>query len=240
MNDCTGTSPLYQDAPGWLSKLPATCCEAELNLNERDDRILWTLTHRLRVMSIRQIAGTWWDDPLSSTARSRLRQLAGTGIIEVKPTMAHPEIELTAPVLTWRPGDPEPDFGAVAYRLKSRWKQAPISTPLVHATRVAVRMFGGFTGGRGPRPSEATHDLHLAQVFLRLQKSDPKLAKSWCSESEQYAEGRGRNERLPDAIIRGRRGGSPPTRIIEFGGAYSKPKLIEFHQAMSRFFYEVW
>lgn len=211
-----------------------------MNLTDRDDRILWTLTHRLRVLSVRQIAQSWWDDPSSRGARSRIRQLSDAGLVEVMPTMAHPEIELTAPVLTWRPGGTEPNFGAVAYRLKSRWNQAPISTALVYATRVAVRMFGGFTGGRGPRPSEATHDLHLAQVFLLFQRANPTLAKRWCSEAEQYAEGKGRGERLPDAIIRGRRGGEPPAQIIEFGGAYSRAKLIEFHHALSAFCYEVW
>ncbi len=152
--------------------------------------------------------------------------------------MAHPEIELDAPILCWRPADADPDFGAAAYRLKTRWTKAPITTPLVFATRSAMAMYGGYIGGRGPRPSEATHDIHLAQVYFRLTEANPKVARRWVSESEQYAEGDGRDERLPDALIRGRRG-SPP-HIVEFGGAYSKAKLIEFHRGMSSFAYELW
>lgn len=210
-----------------------------LSLSRFDEQLLWTLTHRLRLLSVPQIARTWGIGTSESAAPFRVRQLAAAGLIEMKPTMVHPELELIGPVLNWRPGDAEPDFGAVAYRLQSRWKETAVSVVLVHATRIAVQMFGGFTGGRGPRPSEATHDLHLAHVFLRLQGTDPKLARRWCSESELYAEGRGRNERLPDAVIRGR-AGVPPIRIIEFGGAYAKAKLADFHRAMSGLRYEVW
>lgn len=211
-----------------------------MNLTTRDEQILWTLTHRLRLLSVAQVARTWWKKLHRASAASRLRQLAEAGLIEVENLMTHPEILLAAPVVAWCPGDDEPDFGAVAYRLKSRWTEAPIPTPLVNATRAAVGMFGGYTGGRGPRPSETTHDLYLAQVFLSLQAADPSLAKRWVSENELYADGRGRNERLPDAVIRGRRAGEPPARIIEFGGAYSKSKLADFHRAFSTYSYEVW
>ncbi|HWL93116.1 MAG TPA: hypothetical protein VNT79_06250 [Phycisphaerae bacterium] len=210
-----------------------------MNLTARDEQIFWTLTHRLRLLSVRQVARTWWKTNHPASAVSRLRQLADAGLVEVENVMAHPEVQLAAPVLAWQPGDDEPDFGAVAYRLKSRWTKAPIPTPLVHATRAAVGMFGGYTGGRGPRPSEATHDLHLAQVFLSLQAGDPQLAKRWVSENELYADGRGRNERLPDALIRGRRAGEPP-RIVEFGGSYSKAKLADFHRELSANSYEIW
>lgn len=200
---------------------------------------MWTLTHRLRLMSIRQVARRWWELDQPASASARLRQLAGTGLIEMKSVMVHPEIDLDAPVLCWRPTDAQPDFGAAAYRLKARWTESPVSTPLAFASRAAVTMFGGYTGGRGPRPTEATHDLHLAQVYLRMTDADAKIARRWISENEQYAEGRGRNERLPDAVIRGR-SGSPPLRVVEFGGAYSKAKLIAFHEAVCQFPYEVW
>ena len=209
-----------------------------MTLTPRDEDILRILTHRLRLISIQQVARIWWTRAQPASAASRLRQLAAAGLVEAMTVMAHPEIELKAPILCWRPSDAEPDFGAASYRLKARWTKAPTATPLVFATREAMAMYGGYIGGRGPRPSEATHDIHLAQVYFRLMDAYPKLADRWVSENQQYAEGGGRDERLPDALIRGRPG-SPP-RIVEFGGAYSKAKLIEFHRGMSSFAYEVW
>jgi len=213
---------------------------ATVILTERDKEILRILTHRLPLMSIRQVGRTWWKSEQDRSASARLRRLAQEGLVEVKPVMAHPEILLEAPILRWLPGDREPDFGSVAYRLKARWTMTPISTPLTHATHRCASMLGGDIGGRGPRPSEATHDLHLAQVYLGLRKADPGAAKRWCSERELYAQGRGRNERLPDAIIHEPGRGETPARIIEFGGAYSKAKLADFHREFADLPYEVW
>lgn len=211
-----------------------------MELDTTDETLLWVLTHRLRLLSVAQVARTWWPTVQQRSVEARLRGLVKAEMIRIESFMAHPELPLPGPVFSWHPGDVEPAWGPIAYRLQSRWPKPLVATPLVFATPQCTRMFGGYTGGRGPRPSEATHDLHLGQVYLVLRQREPKTEKRWVSENELYAEGRGRNERLPDAIIRGPRAGAPPTRVIEFGGAYKKSKLEEFHREMARFRYEVW
>jgi hypothetical protein len=211
-----------------------------MTLTPRDEQIVRMLTNRLRLLGVGQVARKWWAGHAIETARARLRKLAGAGLIELTTVMAHPEIILSAPVLTWRPGNVDPDFGPIAYRLKRRWTQPRIATAIAHATRRSASMFGGHTGGRGPRPTETTHELHLAQVYLHLERDDPSSAERWVSERELYAEGWGRNERLPDAIIRHGGSESPPVRVIEFGGAYSKAKLQEFHLEMRDIPYDLW
>lgn len=210
-----------------------------LRLTTRDEGILDTLTQRVRVLSIGQIVRTWWPEQRrgEESAASRLQALADAGFIMRIVEWAHPELSLDAPALIWRPGEEVPNLGQVSYRLRSRWTGAPRATTAFIATRLAGSTFGG-NGGRRPRPSEMTHDLHLAAVFLRLLSKQPRTAQSWISEAAQYAKGAGRHERLPDALVRDRNG----TTVIEFGGAYSKRKLMEFHEfcVERSLSYELW
>lgn len=112
----------------------------------------------------------------------RLRELEIDGLIEIITIMARPEIDLAGPVFSWEPGDPNPDFGPIAYQLRNRWQKPLVSTPAAMATRQANRLYGGYTGGRKPRPSEATHDVHLGQLYLHLRETQPKLAAAWVSK----------------------------------------------------------
>jgi hypothetical protein len=83
-----------------------------------------------------------------------------------------------------------------------------------------------------------THDVHLSAVYLHLLVHEPRIATTWISEAGQYAHGAGRNERLPDALVRRASG----VTVIEFAGAYSKGKLSEFHEhcASRGLPYELW
>lgn len=209
-----------------------------LNPQCRDVAIL--LAHDIRIMSIDQIARTFFADSSNPchVARRQMYELQRIGLVKVTQTIVHPEADLGSPLLDWTPGDPPPDFPLLAAKTSTRWTQSPAPTTLVHATRDAAKLFGGYTAGRVPRRTEVCHDLHLAQVYLNLRRDRPSYAKRWMSEQEQYARGGGRNERLPDAIIRGRR--KPIDRIIEFAGSYSQAKLREMHLAFCHVPYELW
>ncbi len=95
-------------------------------------------------------------------------------------------------------------------------------------------MFGGH-GGRFPRESEETHDIHVSAIYLNLRLSAPALAVSWIHEEEIKRERKQSKGKLPDAIVSHR-------KVIEFGGAYKKQKLIGFHRfcEANNFEYEVW
>lgn len=210
-----------------------------INLTSRDTELLQVLTLRIRILSLAQIGRVWWPDaatPAIAPMR-RLQQLQADGYVELVSVMAHPETELSRPLVTWQPGLPPPDQGALAYRLRTRWNEPLVDTPCVIATAFAGRFFGGY-GGRKPRRAETTHDLHLSAVFLQMQTNHPERAATWISE-----EGRKKDlehgEKLPDAIVTD----GDHLTVIELGGkSYDRPKLEAFHDhcAGRNLAYEVW
>lgn len=207
-------------------------------LTERDRDLLETLTLRVRVLSLAQIGRVWWHDSLRpiSLIRRRLTQLQDAGFVETFDLMAHPELPVSEALTKWTPGKPAPDFGALSWRLRSRWDQPQVNTRCVIATRLAGHFFGGY-GGRKPRRAETSHDLHLSAVYLRIRAHEPDRAATWISEAARKKEA-GFGEKLPDGIVFD---GQQKT-AIEFGGAYDKPKLEAFHNFCQQqsLAYEIW
>jgi len=211
----------------------------QVELTNRDEAILQALTNRVRVLSIGQVARTFWDGSVhpGTAAKRRLARLEDAGLIEPMMLMAHPELLLSDPVVRWRPGDASPDLGQASYRLKARWTKSPIPTAVVVASERGGNAAGGI-GGRRPRTSEGTHDLHVASVYLRLLRDSPSRARYWVSEGALARPMRGCGNKLPDALI-----ASPSERtVVEFGGAYPKRKLEGFHAfwAKEQMAYEIW
>lgn len=213
-----------------------------LALTTRDDEILDTLTLRVRVLTLEQVVRTWWPSLAHGrqSALRRLRELESEGNIRIFEMLAHPELPLVDPVVAWRPRDPEPGFDKVAYRLATRWTLPPTRHTALIATRKTGLHYGGW-GGRHPRPTERTHDLHMAALYLLKRAENPAVSRHWQSEeklrehrkSEKYDE----RQHLPDAIL------TRPKRIaIEFGGSYKVEKLRSFHYYCQRIGlpYEMW
>ncbi len=213
-----------------------------MTLTDRDAEILDALTLRVRVLSIPQIARTWWPDAAEPerAARTRLKALETEGLVHRFSLLAHPEIELTQPVFAWNmiyvPTQKSfaSEFSGISWRLRCRWSESPHAIPAVIASTRAANLFSGH-GGRYPRAAEHTHDLHLSQVFLRKRESiRPQF---WISEERLRTEMRDTGF-LPDAMIR-----LPEhSVIIEFGGAYSKSKIERFHRfcVEGNLPYELW
>lgn len=203
--------------------------------------ILEVLTLRVRVLSIEQIAASWWPtsgDGATTTASKRLAQIADAGLVERFTSVCHPLLQLAEPLVFWRPGDPAPDFAPLAYRLQSRWTKPPVPVPSFIATPNAGTRFGGY-GGRKPKPTEQAHDLHVSAVYLALRKRSPEEATLW--RSEQWVKDHfkdHRRSRIPDAILAHRNA----FHVVEFGGAYNHRKLEAFHSwcRSSAYSYEVW
>lgn len=209
-------------------KLPRPCATIRrVTLTERDAEILQCLTHKVRVFTIPQLARTWWPTSAhaEANAQARIKLLAENGLAERLTILAHPEIELPAPIAIWKVGDPAPNLGAASWALRSRWAKPPIRTQCLVATKRAGIYFGGNGGGRLPRRSEQTHDIHMGALFLQFRELLPELIPYWVSEETLRAESPERGEKVPDAMIRT----GDSRRIIEFGGAYPKKKLESFH-----------
>ena len=205
---------------------------------ENGELLLDLLTHKTRVFSVAQIARSIWPELRGAAGVCRqLRALEVRGLVICFRAEVHPELPLSAPVFSWFPGCRLPDFAVVSHRLRNRWTEKTVSTQCVIASTSAGRLHGGW-GGRFPRESEETHDLHLSAVYLRLHETNPEAAARWISEETIRLRRGSRSEKLPDALI------DDPTspRIVEFGGAYKKKKLEAFHGYCSELGlpYEVW
>src|SRR5690606_7256606 len=127
--------------------------------------VVEALTLKVHVITLEQVARTWWNDTPSGKreATARLSRLARAGwlVEEVAPVRA--ELRLEAPFLTWQPGDADPAFGEVAYSISRRWQDKPTRTSIYRATKRAASVFGGYAGATNS--AKVDHDVHLAAVY---------------------------------------------------------------------------
>lgn len=186
------------------------------------------LVLKVRMLTASHVARGWWISAASplSGARKRLSALEAFGLLARAPVHAHPEIELAAPLASWEPGDPAPDFGPLAYRCKSRWTKSSAQTTVYVATKKAAQQFGGTGGRRIKRAFQATHDLHMSAIFIKKLLDAPDEAAAWVSEDVLAPERKG--EKLPDAVLRNSEG--QIMKVIEFAGSYSAARLKKVHE----------
>lgn len=209
-----------------------------VDITTTEAELIDTLTSRVRILSSEQLAETWFASHRRSAPRV-LSRLHARRWLEQRTVLCRPQLALNAPVCCWQAGEPMPDLGAVAYQLQRRWTQAVVPTTIFRATPRARALFGGHQGGRWPRTAELSHDVNLAGVFLWYREHRPLASKHWVSEVQLYAEGGGKGARLPDAVIRP---GGAVERVVEFGGAYGKQKLVALHHELAEKYpaYEIW
>lgn len=200
----------------------------QLSIMERDNEVLRTLTRWIRVASLPQLAKFWWSASVTReiAARKRLRELERCGLLRHKivQTIAFPP--LTDPLIQWQPGELIPEFGPLAWLLKRRWQCARQLTAVYFATAHAARRFGGRRQGRIPRAFQVSHDLGVAEMHFAIRRKSPDCVALWIDEDRLAPFRRG--EKLPDAVL----ATSPdaiPRRVLEFGGAYGKQRLQNFH-----------
>lgn len=200
--------------------------------------LLFTLTHKIRCLSLDQARRTWWFDRSSSLsiARRHFSVLVRDGYLKCGVYLVQPEISLSAPAVAWRPGEPDPDIWKVSYRLQSRWTLPPKSTKVFQATSKAAKHFGGF-GESLRNIHQVTHDLHVSTVYLKMRLERAALAEDWLSE-EFLSPPKG--EKKPDAVLRDHNGLT--YRVIEFGGSYDAVRVGKFHDYCRRksLEYELW
>lgn len=206
---------------------------------DRDSELLHALAFKVRMLSLDQIASAWWresSDP-RRFARRRLGPLCQAGLLEEREVLAHPLLELRAPVFTWTPGATAPDPEAISYELKTRWTQPPRRTPVFIATKRTLAELGG-AGGKLPILGQETHDLHMGSVYLRRLRERPAEAEAWVGEDVFAPQRRG--QKLPDAVLLDSSG--QVTLVIEFAGSYGSERVARFHEdcAEREVPYELW
>lgn len=212
-----------------------------MQLVSRDDDILRTLALKVRLLTLDQVAAGWWGPTEAGLAgaRRRLARLAAAGLVRRLRVPVRPLPPLEAPVVAWHPGAPAPDFDAASWCLQSRWSDGPRLATVVLATRFGANQYGGRLRGELRRGLQATHDLGVAAVYLRLRASNPEAADAWIGEDVLAPHRRG--EKLPDAVLAGG-AGQRPRLVLEFGGAYDAARVADFHEdcAERQLPYELW
>lgn len=192
-------------------------------------------------MTLGQIASHWWAEckAPAEVAQRRLKELIGEGFINPSRVLACELPSIDNPIATWFPGQPELDFGAIAWQLQSRWKSPPQLQSVFLASPKAAKLFGGKAKGKLKRQYQATHDLGVAQMYLQVHAHRPHLIREWIGE-DVLAPFR-QQQKLPDAII-SRSPLANPTLVLEFGGAYDKQRIAEFHRDCEQrsLPYEIW
>jgi len=208
-------------------------------VNDLETDLLRVLAVRLRVMAITQLARFYWGNssqPLRNAQSSVARLVRHDWLVEAE-LLARPVSELFGPVATWAPGNPVPDFSAVAAELHQRARGDAVQVCVVTASARARACFG--SGGQPPRLTltQLTHDLHVAEVFFRLRRNglDPRR---WVGEDEGPA-GWPLAER-PDAVLLDE--GGRWLGGVEYGGDYPPERLRRLHAALESIHlaYEVW
>lgn len=204
----------------------------------RDEQILETLALRVRVLSLSQVAAAWWaasGQPLPR-ARARMTVLTNAGLVQRLLLLARPLLSLRAAVLLWQPGDEQPNYGAIADRLKRRWTEPPRPTTVFVATNLAARQFAGVAGRL--RAEQATHDIHVAALYLLTRATAPTTAARWWVEDLRGKAGY--HIKDPDVLIEDDSG--HVVEAIEFGGEYDAKRVEEFHRhcAERELPYQLW
>ncbi|MDX1967115.1 MAG: hypothetical protein SFV23_08095 [Planctomycetaceae bacterium] len=195
------------------------------HIQARDRELLLALAQKVRLFSQRQVADYFWDGALPN-ARRRMKQLAQRELVARITVQARTAPPLESPLASWRPGDSAPEFGRVAYRCHERWRQRPVRPCAAWiATEQTAQLFGGVRRGGLTQPTQATHDLGVAAVWLRLRQVAPLWATAWRGE-DLFAEAR-RGEKLPDAFLVDQAG--QVVWVIEFGGGYDAERVAAFH-----------
>lgn len=206
-------------------------------LTARDEDFVSVLCRRVRILSIEQLARTWWSsakDPLRA-ARNRVTELEAEGLIHSRLITVHPELRLVEPICAWEPSLPRPDLAAASQKARTRWKEPPTGLRIVSASAKAVGTFGGIQI-RQTKRLEQTHDLHLAAVYLLKRSTNQLHAESWRPE-ESIRSASGPNTKLPDAVV-----GREQTTVIDFVGRYTEPRLEQLHDYCQQraWGYEFW
>ncbi|MEQ9094958.1 MAG: hypothetical protein RIE32_01695 [Phycisphaerales bacterium] len=159
-----------------------------------------------------------------------MRALVEAGLLRAITVPSTPVLALEGPVFAWSPGDPAPNFDTVAYALQTRWGDADEQpTRAYAATFKAAASFGGRGRNRYTRLEQATHDLHVTELYIRIRQEEPEIANHWVGE-DLIAPELERFEKLADAEIRD---GDQTLLYLEFGGRYGAREVRKKHEFFS-------
>lgn len=203
----------------------------------RDLDIVESLTQRVRLLSLDQVARIWWAKGSGlRVVHRRLRKLAEAGLIECRLVNVCIGIQPTEPLISWSAGDEEPNADKLADRNQSRWDQRAVPTEIITATRLAANLFGSSVFGLPP-VHHRDHDLLLSEIYVVYCIRRPTEANLWrgadnsCSDSP-----------VPRADAFLLNEDRTVVRAIESAGHAGAHEITAFHRrcAQASLSYELW
>lgn len=201
-----------------------------MQLQERDQNLVRALALDVRLATPDQVRRGWGWPPSDSglrNCRQRLRKLVDAGLLRATMVPSTPMLDLKEPVVVWEPGDPTPDFDAASHALKSRWadlEEVPMRVYMT--TPQGASAFGGKGRIGYSKLAQATHDLHVTELYIRIREESPDLAGDWVGEDIIAGELK-KYEKLADAEIRDDQGTT--VLYLEFGGRYDAREVKKKH-----------
>ena len=201
--------------------------------------LLRALAVQLRVLSFEQICKGWFRDEPEDTIRESIDALKSAGLVQENICEIDSPIELEGPLLTWGPGDREPDvdrLARISQHLETRWSRVFKVEVLYSITPRGANQFGSW-GGKLSREEELTHDYHLSEVYLRHCEVTEETFKRWLGEMALEKFSREMRATLgfeikrmknPDAYVLDDDGKA--SLVVEFAGKYSVSHLQNLHR----------
>ncbi len=207
-------------------------------MRPHEEQILRALANDVRVLSLLQVARTWWTNTRwgRSRAKAAMTELEVSGWLQIHRSLARPVTELHQPLMSWSLGDDKPDFWRLSRALHKRAMQDASMTSFVFASPRSIVLFGQ---GRAPsvKLTQMTHDLQVSEVYLKY-RTEGLSSRHWISEDRLPRDWPLRER--PDATLADDEG--RVYRAVEYGGNYPPNRLAELHEGLSsiELNYEIW
>lgn len=151
-----------------------------------------------------------------------------------------PDVTVYGPLVTWKPGRPTPEFGALSYFGRRRARTGRYPTKVYFATECAARLFGGKHSHQS-RHLQSGHDLILSEVYLRIKEKSPQFSERWVRGDLTQELTNDGWVCEPDAVVLDRNR-NQISWLIEVIGSYSSRRIRGFHEFCKRhgFAYQLW
>lgn len=226
--------------------------------------IVDVLSNQVRYLSLSQIASHWFSHDLTSDdldsrclfydktlgavqnsdsnairhASSLIKKLSENGWLQMAQIFCRPIMPMYRPLFEWRHTQSSPPYRELARQLGMRARSQVKITTVVCATKKAKFLFGSGESVHRPKLAQATHDLHLAEVYLVYRQRDFDVRHRWLGEEVLPLNWPIRQR--PDAVLVDHDGHF--IRAIEYGGNYSMERLSALHHGLESIplAYEIW
>lgn len=209
-----------------------------LGWTDRDLDIVETLTRRVRLLTVEQVARIWWPSARHlRIVRRRLRRLTAGGLLHRTIVNVHPLLQLKRPLLSWHDNKAEPNFERASTQARTRWTQPANPAEVYSATPVAANLFGS-TATQLPQLNHRDHDLLLGQIYVLYRTERPAEARMWIGEDA--LDKAGYRIKDPDAFLIDDNG--TKFSVIESAGRYGPKQIESFHHhcVENELPYELW